>query len=126
MFYESSPIIFANAKKLRNEPTSSEVIFWNILKQHFPSLRFKRQHPISNYIADFYCHKLKLVIEIDGSVHNNEEVKNNDKLRDDYMYSLNLQIVRFANEEVCKNADLVVKKLKDVIESISMNQNSQP
>ncbi len=115
MFYESSPIIFANAKKLRNEPTPSETIFWSLLKQHFPNLRFKRQHPISNYIADFYCHKLKLVIEIDGSVHRDEEVKINDKLRDEFMYSLNLQIVRFTNEEVCKNGEVVVKKLKDII-----------
>ena len=75
MFYESSPIIFANAKKIRNEPTSSELIFWSFLKQHFSNFRFKRQHPISQYIADFYCHKLKLVIEIDGSIHHTEQVK---------------------------------------------------
>lgn len=125
MFYESSPMIFANAKKLRNEPTSSEVIFWDILKQHFPNLRFKRQHPISNYIADFYCHKFKLVIEIDGSVHREEEVKNNDKIRDEFMRSLNLQIVRFTNEEVCKNGEFVVEKLKSITESSTINQNSQ-
>lgn len=65
MFYGSSPIIFENAKKLRNDPTGSEIIFWGLLKQHFKDSRFKRQHPVSNYIADFYCHKLKLVIEID-------------------------------------------------------------
>ncbi len=53
MFYESSPVIFANAKKLRNVLTSSEIIFWSLLKQHFPNFRFKRQHPVSNYIADF-------------------------------------------------------------------------
>ncbi len=53
-------------------------------------------------------------------------MKNNDKLREEFMYSLNLQIVRFTNEEVCKNADLVVKKLKDLIELISMHQNPQP
>ena len=64
MFYGSSPIIFANAKRLRNELTASEVIFWGLLKQHFPNYRFKRQHPISQYVADFYCHKLKLVIEL--------------------------------------------------------------
>ncbi|MEP7253522.1 MAG: endonuclease domain-containing protein [Ginsengibacter sp.] len=115
MFYESSPNIFANAKKLRNELTPSEIIFWNLLKQHFPNLRFKRQHPISNYIADFYSHKLKLVIEIDGSVHHSEEVKNNDKIRDNYMQSLELRIIRFTNNEVCKNGELVVKKLKEII-----------
>ncbi len=115
MFYESSPIIFADAKKLRHEPTPSEIIFWGLLKQHFPDFRFKKQHPISNYIADFYCHKLKLVIEIDGSLHRKEEVKNNDKIRDDYMQGLDLKIIRFRNEEVCKKGEFVVKKLRDII-----------
>lgn len=123
MFYESSPVIFANAKKLRNELTSSEIIFWSLLKQHFLNLRFKRQDPVSNCIADFYCHKLKLVIEIDGNIHLNEEVKNNDKFRDEFMHSLGLKVVRFTNDEVCKNEEFVVKKLKDIIEEIRVNQN---
>ncbi len=123
MFYESSPIIFANAKKLRNEPTASEIIFWSLLKQYFSNFRFKRQHPISQYIADFYCHKLKLVVEIDGNIHLTEEAKNNDKLRDEFMQSLDLKIVRFTNEEVCKNGELVVQHLKDIIESITLNKN---
>ena len=116
-------MIFANAKKLRSELTSSEIVFWSLLKQHFSNFRFKRQHPISNYIADFYCHKLKLVIEIDGGIHLTGEVKDNDKIRDEFMQSLNLKTVRFTNEEVCKKGDLVVKKLKDIIEQIKFNQN---
>ena len=123
MFYESSPIIFANAKKMRNEPTPSEIIFWSLLKQHFPEFRFRRQHPISDYIADFYCHKLRLVIEIDGSVHNSPEAKNNDKVRDQYMQSLKLKVLRFSNEEVCKQSEIAMKKLKLEIESIIVTEN---
>ncbi|MEO9004504.1 MAG: endonuclease domain-containing protein [Ginsengibacter sp.] len=119
MFYGSSPIIFENAKRLRNQPTPSEIVFWNLLKQHFSNYRFKRQHPVSQYIADFYCHKLKLVIEIDGGIHLSEEAKNNDKLRDEFMRSLSLKIVRFSNEEVCKNSEMVIAKLRDLIERIS-------
>lgn len=78
MFYGSSPIIFANARKLRNKLTATEIIFWSLLKQYFPNHRFKRQHPVSQFIADFYCHKLKLVIEIDGGIHLSDEVKNNE------------------------------------------------
>ena len=115
MFYGSSPIIFANARKLRNELTDSEVIFWLLLKQHFPNYRFKRQHPVSQYIADFYCHKLKLIIEIDGGIHLSDEVRNNDKLRDEFMQSLGLKIIRFTNDEVCKNGELAVEKLKEII-----------
>src|SRR5450631_3871399 len=107
MFYESSPIIFANAKKLRNQPTASEIIFWNLLKQYFSNFRFKSQHPISQYIADFYCHKLTLVIEIDGSIHQTEEARESDLIRDEFMESLNLKVLRFTNDEVCKNGENV-------------------
>jgi very-short-patch-repair endonuclease len=100
-------------KKLRNEPTSSEIIFWSLLKQHFSNFRFKRQHPISQYIADFYCHKLKLVIEIDSDIHKMEEVKNKDKLRDEFLQTLNLKIIRFTNDEVSKNGDRIVKRLQE-------------
>ena len=66
-----------------------------------------RQHLILQYIADFYCHKLKLVIEIDGSIHDTEEVKNNDKLREEFLQTLNLKIIRFTNDEVCKNKEVL-------------------
>jgi imidazole glycerol-phosphate synthase subunit HisF len=120
MFYESSPIIFANAKRLRNEPTASEIIFWGLLKQHFADFRFKRQHPVSQYIADFYCHKLRLVVEIDGGIHLSKDAIKNDKLRDEFMNSLNLKIIRFTNDEVCKNGEEVVKKLRELIEKIKI------
>ena len=120
MFYESSPIIFANAKRLRNEPTASEIIFWGLLKQHFADFRFKRQHPVSQYIADFYCHKLRLVVEIDGGIHLSKDAIKTDKLRDEFMNSLNLKIIRFTNDEVCKNGEEVIKKLKELIEKIKI------
>ena len=117
MFYGSSPVIFANAKKLRNEATASEIIFWSLLKQHFPDYRFKRQHPISQYIADFYCHKLKLVIEIDGAFHLSDEPKINDKIRDEFMQSLGLEIIRFTNQEVCEKGENVIMRLKKMIKN---------
>ena len=117
MFYGSSPVIFANAKKLRNEATASEIIFWSLLKQHFPDYRFKRLHPISQYIADFYCHKLKLVIEIDGAFHLSDESKINDKIRDEFMQSLGLEIIRFTNQEVCEKGENVIMRLKKMIKN---------
>lgn len=92
-----------------------------MLKQHFSNFRFKRQHPISQYIADFHCHKLKLVIGIDGSIHNTEEVKNNDKLREEFLQTLNLKIIRFTSEEVNKNSDEIVNKLKELIDTLAIN-----
>ncbi len=75
MFYRAGSVIFELAKKLRNNVTATEMILWGNLKNHFPALKFRRQHPISVYVADFYCHKEKLVIEIDGGIHNLPGVK---------------------------------------------------
>jgi cyclase len=79
MFYKADPLVFENARKLRNNLTPAEQTFWLRLKEQFPAYKFRRQHPISIYIADFYCHKLKLVIEIDGPIHNSNEAKLNDE-----------------------------------------------
>ncbi len=77
MFFGAKPAIFEKAKWLRENMTASEKILWDELKGHkILKLRFKPQHPIDAFIADFYCRKLKLVIEIDGGVHK-EKVKRN-------------------------------------------------
>ena len=81
MFYKADRLIFDKARELRNKLTSAEQGFWLRLKEQFPEYKFRRQHPISIYIADFYCHKLKLVIEIDGSIHDSEEAKMQDEKR---------------------------------------------
>ncbi|GAB4246991.1 MAG: hypothetical protein Tsb0034_26070 [Ekhidna sp.] len=70
MFYGATPSIFEKAKMLRQNMTRQELILWKELSANkLLGLRFKAQHPIGNFIADFYCHKLKLVIEIDGDSH---------------------------------------------------------
>ena len=72
MFYGATPLIFERANQLRKHQTESEKLLWEILKnKRMLGLRFKRQHPIDKYIADFYCHSLKLVIEVDGKIHFN-------------------------------------------------------
>ena|SRR2546421_6380822 len=100
MFFGANRFIFLNAKYLRNHETNAEMIFWGRLKESFPNYRFRRQHPVSNFIADFYCHKLKLVIEIDGSIHDLKEVQENDKVKQMCLESLGLQVLRFTNDDV--------------------------
>ncbi len=74
MFYGATPLIFERANQLRKNQTESEKFLWEILKnKQMLGLRFKRQHPIDKFIADFYCHSLKLVIEVDGKIHFNPE-----------------------------------------------------
>ena len=70
--------LFQMAREHRNKSTHAEEILWNYLKTKPLGIKFRRQHPFSIYILDFYCHSLKLVIEVDGSIHNLDEVKKND------------------------------------------------
>ena len=100
MFFNADPLLFERARELRNKLTPSEQIFWLRLKEHFPCYKFRRQHPISIYIADFYCHSLKLVIEIDSSIHNLPDVYINDVQRQQDLENLGLKVIRFTNEQV--------------------------
>lgn len=117
MFYGASPMIFELAKKLRNQLTHEEIVLWGVLKERFPSLKFRRQHPVSNYIADLYCHSEKLIIEIDGSIHDLEEVKINDKLRQTELESLGIKVIRFTNNDVNKNIEKVLGEIEKNIKS---------
>lgn len=94
MFYGADKIIFQNAKALRNNLTAEEMILWGRLKEYFPKYKFRRQHPISNYIADFYCHKLKLVIEVDGSIHSLDENIKLDEARQKNLENLGVKVFR--------------------------------
>jgi imidazole glycerol-phosphate synthase subunit HisF len=73
MFDGASPLIFERAKDLRKNMTEAEKVLWFHLKQNSGGFKFRRQHPLGIYIADFYCHKAKLVIELDGTIHDDAE-----------------------------------------------------
>ena len=102
MFNEAHPLVFELAKGLRKNMTHAEMILWGHLKGLFKGLRFRRQHPLGNYIADFYCHKLKLVIEADGGIHEDEMVRQHDILRENDLKEMGYTIVRFTNERIEK------------------------
>ena len=81
----------------------------------FESQTFYRQKPIGFYIADFYCYRLKLVIEIDGDSHGETETKLNDQKRTEFLESKGLVVLRFTNQEVEKNLEAVMSKLEEFI-----------
>ncbi len=116
MFYGAGPLIFKRAEELRKNMTSAESIIWKHLHINEWKLKFRRQHPISNFIVDFYCHALKLVIEIDGDIHDLEETKKNDILREKALSSLGLKILRFNNEVVYKSSKEVLQKIDATID----------
>ena len=112
MFYGAGPLIFELAKKLRNNVTSTEMILWGRLKEYFPKLKFRRQHPISLYIVDIYCHAEKLVIEIDGSIHEEESIKIKDKIRQKDLEEPGLKVIRFSTKEIMQNLKSVLKTIE--------------
>lgn len=115
MFYNSSPLLFARAKELRNNLTHAELIIWEYLKTQPYGYKFRRQHPLLNYVADFFCFPLKLVIEIDGSIHNLTTVKEIDVQRQKDIDSIGLQVIRFTNDEVLKQSEIVIKKIEAIM-----------
>jgi cyclase len=117
MFYGADKIIFNNAKALRRNMTPEENVFWLRLKETFVGYKFRRQHPISNYIAGFYCHKLKLVIEIDGPIHDKEDVIEKDIRRQDDLANLNLTVLRFTNHQIKLEIEKVLTIISEFINS---------
>lgn len=125
MFYGATPQIFGNAAKLRKEKTPEEKLLWEELKANkLLGLRFKAQHPIGNFIADFYCHKIKLVIELDGQWHETTEQKSYDDGRTFEMEELGITVIRFSNSEIRNEMSKVLTSIKEIcIKLLSTNSN---
>ena len=112
MFYKANPYIFATAKKLRSELTHSEMVLWGFLRTKPFGYKFRRQHPLGSYIVDFYCHRLKLVIEVDGSIHNSKEIKKYDEERQKVIEEYGIKVVRFANNQIMNSLEKVIRQLE--------------
>ena len=115
MFYTATPDIFKKAQALRTRETMAEKLLWSELSNKKLGVKFRRQHPIYQYIVDFYCHELKVVIEVDGMIHLKEDVSMNDKIREQQLQSLNLFIMRFTNDDIFQNLKGVVEGIKLVV-----------
>lgn len=126
MFEGASHLIFANAKHLRKNMTDAEIFLWMYLKNGIEGLKFRRQHPIGVYIADFYCHKVKLIIEADGSIHNRIEIIEKDQQKEKDLKDWGYNIIRFTNKQILSNTDFVIDKIKEKINLIINFQKTKP
>ena len=90
------------SQTLRKNQTKEEAKLWYQFLRKYP-LQFRRQYKIGNYIVDFYCHKAKLVVELDGSGHYEPEQKTYDKIRTDYINQQGISVLRFTNTDIQQN-----------------------
>jgi len=105
------------ARDMRKNQTGAEEIIREVLRnRNFLWMKRRRQYPISKYIADFYCHEYKIIIEIDWGIHNTEEQKEIDKEKNKTLEQLGYQVVRFKNEEVFNNLKEVLNKISHIKE----------
>ncbi len=118
MFSQAHPVVFENAKALRKNITEAEKVLWGYLKGGLNGLKFRRQHPIGFYIADFYCHAVKLVIELDGKIHDKPEVKILDEQRESELKKWGYEIIRFTNEELFQNIEKILQTIKQKVEEL--------
>lgn len=101
-------------RALRSHLTSAEACLWNHLKaKRLNGKRFTKQHSIGTYIVDFYCASERLIIELDGEVHNNSESQANDELRTVYLTQLGYKVIRFENKLVFDQLEAVLKEITD-------------
>jgi len=103
------------AKELRQNLTPAEAILWVYIKNKKLGYKFRRQYVIHNFILDFYCIELKLGIEVDGGVHLDITNQINDEIREGLLLENGIKIIRFTNEEVYEDIDLVLQNIRDEI-----------
>jgi len=103
-----------NARRLRNNMTDAERLLWSrIRRKQLKGFQFYRQKIIGDYIVDFYCPAAKVVVEVDGGQHYEEEGVQKDKVRDQYMEKLGFRVMRFSSRDVFKNLDGILLTIYD-------------
>lgn len=116
------------ARSLRNEMTKAEASLWKyVLKaRKMRGYQFRRQRPVLNFIADFMCMELRLVIEVDGLTHEFAETAIKDDRKDRELAAVGIRVLRFADDDVLKNIHGVAKRIEDVIDEIEKSTPCAP
>ena len=119
MFFGAKAELFTLALQMRKNPIQAERAMWKILRKFRQSgFPFRRQHPIEFYIADFYCHSLRLVIEVDGEIHTEKEIQSHDEGRTGELERFGIIVLRFTNSQIFHDRDLVVEKINATIKGL--------
>ncbi|MEW6716437.1 MAG: endonuclease domain-containing protein [Chloroflexota bacterium] len=110
-----NPVVLQRAKELRRDMTLAEKRLWTALRRNqLDGFRFRRQQIIGRYIVDFYCDAARLIVEVDGSVHN-QQIEY-DQAREHVLRDYELRILRFSNEEIMKNLENVLSEIRTALQ----------
>ncbi len=103
------------ARQMRRAPTSAEDALWQRLRRRqIAGMKFRRQHAIERFIVDFYCPEAGLIVEVDGPVH--EYTAAEDAIRQEYLESLGLRVLRFDNDKVYSEIESVVEVIRAAVQ----------
>jgi len=120
MFYGADSKTMRAAGILRRRMTLAEVLLWKKLRDRkIFNTKFRKQHPIYFFIVDFYCHEFKLVIEVDGDIHNDEISSEYDLSRTAELNRFGIRVIRFTNDQIIYNIDWVITKIHEVITELA-------
>ena len=108
-------------KELRKSLTFPERILWNHLKNSQLGCKFRRKHSFGGYVLDFYCSEKHLAIELDGGYHDEDFQKEYDYERDNYLQSSGIILMHFQNEEVTKNPEHVIMRIREKLQSVDIH-----
>ena len=104
------------ARELRAQRTPAENLLWQLLRnRQLQDFKFRRQHQFGGYVADFYCRKACLVVECDGSAHNSNGQWQHDQVRDAYMLSQGLRVLRFSNDQILNDTENVLHEIAEYL-----------
>ncbi len=113
--WRTSAPMLARARQLRREQTPAEALLWEQLRnRRFMGLKFRRQHPVGRFIADFYCAQHRLVVELDGAVHQKQQ--GYDDLRTEELETDGYRVLRFTNSQVEQDLEWVLEQIAKACE----------
>lgn len=112
------PDLRAFARSMRQDPTDAEERLWRLLRGKALGVRFRRQHPVGRYILDFFCARLKLAVELDGSQHGDSNQARYDERRSQYLETCGIKVIRFANEHLLKNPEDVLEEIWAALDNL--------
>jgi len=109
----SQAFTFEHARDLRRTETEAEILLWKFLRNRkLKGKKFRRQHPLADYILDFYCHECKLAVELDGNHHRVKDQKEYDRARTQALNEFDIKVIRFWNHEVINETEKVLEKIE--------------